>query len=213
MNKKIIIIAVLIAVIALTAVFISPKEAGKETTAPEGQPITVNIEDETTKKEKEISYNKKVTVTLPAEFIGEEYKDNLDAFAEANGYDWVKITKDGSVKVKMRALSYSLILSNVGMDTIQSIAYTMDSGEFPYFTDLVKYNDDFSNIIVAVNKEEYEKAENRSSLLSQIALAGLYYQSYNTESENKCEITVCEEGTNLLIETRTFTVDELENIQ
>lgn len=213
MKKKIIIAIIVLAVIAAAAAFIHPGKAEEETTTvPDGQPVTVNIEPETTEKEKEVSYNKKVTVTLPAEFVDEEYKDDLDAFAKANGYVSARYTDDGNVKIRMRAVSYSLILSNIGMDTIKSIAYSLDSGDYPYFKDLLKYNGDFSEIIIAVDKKEYEKAEDREDLLSQIALAGLYYQTYDTESENKCEITVCEEGTNILIETREFTIEDLENI-
>lgn len=214
MKKKIIIAVIVIAVLAAAVTFIHSGKAEEETTtAPDGQPVTVNIEPETTKKEKEVSYNKKVTVTLPGDFVDAEYKDDLDAFVKANGFVSAKYTSDGNVKIKMRALSYSLILSNIGMDTIKGIAYALDSGDFPYFIDLLKYNDDFSEVIIAVDKEEYEKATDKDNFLSQIALACLYYQTYDTESENKCEITVCEEKTNILIETREFTTDDLENVK
>lgn len=214
MKKKIIAAVIVIAVIAVAVALIhSGKTEEETTTVPDGQPVTVNIEPETTKKEKEVSYNRKVTVTLPAEFIDKEYKDDLDAFAEANGYVWAKYTDDGNVKIKMRALSYSLILSNIGMDTIKSISYLLDSDDYLYFTDLLKYNDDFSRIVIAVDKEGYEKNEDKETFLAQIALACLYYQTYDNESENKCEITVCEEKTNILIETRDFTMEDFENIK
>ena len=213
MKKKIIIAVIIIAIIAAAATFIRPGKAEEETTTiPDGQPVTVNLEPETTEKEKEASYNKKVTVTLPADFVDAKYKDNLDAFAEANGYISAKYTDDGSVKIKMRALSYSLILSNIGMDTIQSIAYLLDSEDYPYFKDLLKYNDDFSKVIIAVDAKEYEKLEDKETFLGQIALACLFYQSYDEDSEGKCEITVCEEKTNILIETKEFTLKDLENI-
>lgn len=214
MKKKIIIAVIVIAVIAVAAAFINTGKDEKETTsAPAGQPVTVNIEPETTKKIKEASPDKKVTVTFPADFVDAEYKDNLDAFVKANGFISAEYTKDGNVKIKMRALSYSLILSNIGMDTIKSIAYLLDSEDYPYFTDLLKYNEDFSEVVIAVNKEEYGKLADKETFLAQIALVCLFYQSYNEDSEGKCEITVCEEKTNILIETREFTLKDLENIK
>ena len=212
MKKKIIAAVIIIAVIAVALTFIRPgKSEGEETTTiPAGQPVTVNLEPETTEKEKEASYNKKITVTLPADIVDSEYKDNLDAFVKANGYVSAKYTSDGNVKIKMRELSYSLLLSNIGMDTISGIADLLDSGDYPYFTELLKYNGDFSDIVIGVKKKKYNKAEDKEALLMQIAIAGLYYQSYSEGSEGKCKITVCEEGTNIVIETKELTLNDIQ---
>lgn len=212
MKKKILIAAVAVAVLTAIVAFILtglPSEKAQETTAVEGQPITVNIEPETTKKERTTSYNKKVTVTLPADVIDEKYGGDLDAFADAEGYYSAKLTKDGQVKIRMRAFSYDLLLANMGLDAIESIGYALDSGNYPFFRDIVKYNYSFDYIVIAVDKVEYEKAENRDSLFTDIAYSCFYYQSYDVDSKGQCEIVVCEEGTNILIESRVVTADDL----
>ncbi len=214
MKKKIIAVAAVIAVLAVAMAFIISKKPSEEPPqSTDGQPVTVNIEPDTTKKEKAVSYNKKVTVTLPGEFIEEKYKANPEAFAEANGYDSVKFTSDGNVKVKMRAVSYSLLLSNIGMETIQIISYLLDSDDYPYFVDLLKYNNDFSELVISVKTKKYNKAENKDDFFNLLALACLHYQDYDVESKGRCKITVCENKTNILVETREFTVKDLENMK
>lgn len=208
--KKIIIPIVIAVLVIVCAVMLinSDKEEAPEVT--DGQPLTVNLEPETTKEPLFTpSVNKKVTVTLPIEFVDKKYGDDLEAFAEANGYYSIKKVGDAHVKIKMRALAYDLILSNIGMETISGIGTALDSGEYPFFTDILKYNDDFSYVAVSVNKEEYEKAEDKDIFFSHIAVYCLYYQDYCNESEGKCEIVVCEEDTNIIIETREITLEDL----
>lgn len=208
--KKPLVIVVAVVLVAVAVLAVISMRDDETPEAVDGQPVTVNIEPETTKEPLFTpSVNKKVTVTLPIEFVDEEYRDNLEGFAEAKGYYSIRKKGDTHVKIKMRALSYDLLLTNIGMETVKGIGYALDSGEYPFFLDLAKYNDDFSYVVVAVDKEEYEKAENKDAFFGNIGIYCLYYQSYDNDSEGKCEIVVCEEGTNILIETRELTQEDL----
>ncbi len=213
MNRKL-IISVAVLIIAVTAVcliaFSGKNEPG--TPAPsEGQPVTVNLEPETTEEPFfKPSYDKKITVTLPVDVVDEKYGDDLEAFAEAKGYFSIEKKGEDRVKIKMREYSYRLLLTTVGMDTVSSIGYIMDSGDYPYIDDLAKYNDDFTDIIFTVDKKDYEKAENRDEFFDGVAYCCLYYQQYTEKNKGVCKITVCEKDSNVLIETREITEEELK---
>ncbi len=216
MNKKLIaLIAVAVTVIIIIAVCLV-SFTGKdepETTAPaEGQPITVNLEPETTKEPFiKPSYDTKITVTLPIEVVDKEFGGDLEAFAEAKGYFSIQKKGDSHVKIKMREYSYRLLLTSVGMETVNGISYVMDSGDYPFINKLAKYNSDFSDVIFTVDKEEYEKSENKDEFFSIVAFYCLYYQEYTEDNKNTCKITVCEKDSNVLIETRELNRGDIEN--
>ncbi len=219
MNKKIIaIIAVIIIAVAAVCLITSGGKNEQETTAPsatssaatDSQPITVNIESEPQEPLTSGSYDKKITVTLPIDVVDEEYGDDLDAFAEANGYFSIKKVGKDEVKIKMREYSYRLLLTSVGIETIGGIGYTIDSGDYSFVNKIAKYNSDFSDVIFTVDKEKYESAENKDEFFNSVAFCCLHYQKYNKDSEGVCIITLCEKGTNILVETRKITESELQ---
>ncbi len=212
-NKKLLaLIAVIVIIVTAVCLITFTGKDEPETTAPaEGQPVTVNLEPETTKKPLiKPDYDTRITVTLPIEVVDKEYGDNLEAFAEAKGYDSIQKKGDDKVKIRMREYSYRLLLTSVGMETVSGIGYAMDSGDYPFITDLAKYNDDFSEVIFAVDKEKYAEAENKDEFFSVMAVYCLYYQEFNEDSDGRCRITVCEDGTNILIETREISEGDLK---
>ena len=212
MNKKFIAVIALIitAVIAVCLITSGDKEE-QETTAPssEGQPVTVNIDREP-QQPSSGSYDKKVTVTLPIDVVDEEYGDDLDAFAEANGYFSVKKKGDGMVKIRMREYSYRLLLTSAGLETVSGIGYTIDSGDYPFISKFARYNSDFSDVVFTVDKKKYEKAENKDEFFNSVAFCCLHYQKYCEDNKGMCKITICEKDTNLLIETREITEAKLQ---
>ncbi len=214
MNKKLvaIITVIIIAVIAIALATRSSRNE-QETSAPaaEGQPITVNLEPEAyTEPSKTSAYDKKITVTLPIDIVDKEYGDDLDAFAEANGYFYAKKKGDDMVKIKMREYSYKLLLTSVGIETVSGIGYAMDSGDYHFVDKLAKYNSDFSEIVFTVDKEKYEAAENKDEFFTIAAFYCHYYQKFCEDNKASCNITVCEKGSNLLIETREIKAEDLK---
>lgn len=213
MNKKLIaVIALAVIIIAVICLIASNGRDDAETTAPaDGQPVTVNLEPETTKKPVfSPSYDKKITVTLPIDVVGEEYGDDLEAFAEAKGYFSIQKKGDSHVEIEMREYSYKLLLTSIGAQTVSTIGYTMDSGDYPFVEEFAKYNGDFSDVIFTVDKVEYEKAENKDEFFNSVAYCCIYYQHYNEDSEGKCKITLCEKDSGILIESREFTADNIK---
>lgn len=212
MNKKLIaLIAVIVIAVTAVCLIVFTGKDEPSTTPVEGQPVTVNLEPETTKKSHgKPDYETRITVTLPIECVEAEYRNNLEAYAEAKGYDYVEKKGDDKVKIKMREYSYRLLLTSVGMETVSGIGYAMDSGDYPFVVDLAKYNGDFSDIIFTVDKEKYAEAENKDDFFLTVAFYSLYYQNFDTESKGKCKITVCEDGTNILIESRELSGEDLK---
>ncbi len=217
MNKKLVSIIAIIAAVIIAVCLISlngKDNNGNETTVPsDGQPVTIDLNElESTTKKPLVkpSYETKITVTLPIEIIPAEHRDNLKAYAEAQGYFSIKKVSDTHVKIKMREYSYRLILTSIGMETVGGIGYLIDSGEYPFALKLAKYNEDFSDVVFTVDKEKYEKAENKDLFFEVVAVYCLYYQEYNNESAGKCKITLCERGTNLVLEARTLTEGDIK---
>ncbi len=213
MNKKLIalIAVIIIAVIAVCLVSSGSKNES-ETTAPpteEAQPVTVNIDRETQQPTATAAYDKKITVTLPMDVVDKEYGGDLDAYAKANGYFSAKKAGDGMVKIRMREYSYRLLLTSAGMETVRGIGYAIDSGDYTFVDRLAKYNSDFSEVIFTVDKEKYESAENKDEFFTIVAFYCHYYQKFCEDNKALCKITVCEKGTNLLIETREITEADL----
>ncbi|MBQ7118087.1 MAG: hypothetical protein IJN88_07740 [Clostridia bacterium] len=213
MNKKLfaVIAVIVIAVTAVCLIVFTGKDEAETTVPADGQPVTVDFDSFTTEKSKEnLSYDTEITVTLPIDFIDEEYRDNLDAFAEAKGYFSIKKKGDDKVKIRMREYSYRLLLTSIGIETVGSIGYAMDSGDYSFVDKFAEYNSDFSDVVFTVNKTKYEEAENKDEFFSTVAFCCLYYQDYSKDSKGKCKITLCEKGTNKVIETRELDRKDLK---
>ncbi len=212
MNKKLIAIIAVIVIIVTAVCLVTLKGKDEpEVTTTDGQPITVNLEPETTEKPLfSPSFEKTTVVVLPIEFVDAEYRDDLEAFAEAKGYYSIQKKGDTHVKIRMREYSYRLLLTSIGMETVSGIGYSIDSGDYPFVKDFAKYNSNFSDIIFTVDKEKYAEADNKDEFFNLMAVYCLYYQDYDNESEGKCKITLCEEGTNVLVETREISKGDIK---
>ena len=174
--------------------------------------VTVNLEKATTRAPLfDPDFDKSITVTLPVSCVDEEYRDNLEAFAEKNGYYSISKKGDDKVKIEMREYSYKLLMTNIGMETVGGIGSAIDSGDYPFILSLEKYTDDFSEIYISVDKAKYEKAGKDAvdKLFSDIGLCGLHYLEYCQDSDGVCSVILFEEGTNLLVEQRDLTIDDI----
>ncbi len=214
MKKKtllIIVCVVLAAVIA--AALLTTKDRAPEGTVevPEiGQPVVITVtpqEETTTKKSGKKSLEDKIEVVLPADVVESKYNGNLEAFAKAKGYDSVVPEGEDKVRIVMKEFSYDLLLTQKGMITVTGISETIESKKFPYVKDILSYNEDFSQIVLSVKSKSFKKADNSEALFELAAGYALYYQLYLKDSSMECEILIVEEGTNILLATKTLTPD------
>ena len=208
--KKIIIIA-LSALILLSFACCGKKDEGPVFAYrdEEGNIVTGTADEidkvSTTKKEKVKDRDAIVEIQFPIALIDSQYHDNLDKYAEEYGYKEVKLDKKTqNVKIKMTAMSYDLLLVRIGTKVMSSIGSTIESEEFPYMLGLGEYNEDFSRIEILVDKEKYQQDGQSSLLPYAISEYCMYYQLYTTREECACEVTVKDQKTNKVIETKQY---------
>ncbi len=136
--------------------------------------------------------NKTVKVKVPASFIKGQSGGDIEKYAEKYDYKIVE-DKDGNVTLKMDGMSYSLLLSNIGMDTMLALGDIVDSGDYPYIVKLGDYSRDFSYILMLADTKKYKGKPSYEELAELIGLCGLYYQYYTIEEHNSCEVVIASE--------------------
>lgn len=165
-----------------------------ETTRPKEEPSTIETE-------------KTMKINLPWSFIVNEAGGDVEAYADKYGYK-IKQEKDGSATMSMDGITYSLLLSKVGMTTIMALGDIVDSGDYPYTVRLADYSEDFDYILMQVNTEIYKKNKGTCSyedLAYLIGQIGLYYQMFTVEEDNKCEVILASEKTGKVVYSNTYT--------
>lgn len=184
--------------------FAACKKSGTETTT---NPDRWVIPEQTTEKRKDPS--EEVSINIPLSLIESEYHNDLDTYAQKYGYNSAVLEKDGTVTIKMRALSHSLLLARMGTTVMKEIGAIIDSGDFPYAVELGTYNDDFSYITMFVKGKQFKKAD--SSLLPyMIAECGMYYQLYTESTDYKCEVILADHETKEIVFQKTYTAKDIE---
>ncbi len=205
--KKIITVALII--FTVICCFTACKKAEPDDSDTTTSDIKV-VDFNTTRTPEEsttIKPNKNVRINIPAAFIESKAGGDLEKYAATYGY---KITKenDGSLTMKMDGITYSLMLSNVGMEVMMSLGEIVDSGNCPYAVRLQDYNEDFSYILMQVDTKKYKKYKDDmpyEDLAYVIGQLGLYYQFYTIEEENKCEVILASSETGKVVYREIYT--------
>ncbi len=209
--KKIILIAViLIAAVAIGLVVLNKEDKNDDTPMyayrdENGKIVTGTASQSTTKFKSDGDMDKIVEIEIPRLIVEEQYRDNLDKYAEVYGYEKVEHNKKkDTVKIRMTAFNYDMLLIRMGMTAINSIGSTFESEEFPYMINIGKYNEDFSEIEIFVDRQGYE-ADAQSSLLPYtIGEICMYYQLYTTRDNYECKVLVKDNDTNTLIHEKQY---------
>lgn len=113
-----------------------------------------------------------VTLTIPAEFVGEATQEELDAQAAPYGY---KITKndDGSATYVMTKEQHRELLSKMADDIRSSLSEYVGSEDYPNVTE-VTANDNFTSYTITTKSTEPDS--NESFLpMSLYMLSGMYH--------------------------------------
>ncbi len=152
-----------------------------------------------------------VKINIPVALIDEKYQDDIDAFCSEYGFEKGKSNSDGTVTVKKDALSYNLLLTRIGMQTIQKIYAVAEDGDFPYVKGIQSYDDkDFAAVSVLVNREKYSSAKDPALMRLSIVKSCLIYQAFAGIEEPKFTLTVVDNKTKETIEEKTYTSADIQ---
>ena len=164
------------------------------------------IDFSTTRQKEETTLpkaDKTIRVSIPAALVGGKANGDIKKYAATHGYEIIKET-DGSVTLKMDGMTYSFMLTSVGMDTMMALGDIVDSGDYPYVVRLKDYSSDFSYILMLADKEKYDGSPSYSELSELIGLCGLYYQYFTTETNKKCEVVIADEKSGEVLYSETY---------
>ena len=148
--------------------------------------------------------NKTVKLKVPSSLIKGQAGGDIEKYAEKYDYKIVE-DKDGNVTLKMDGMSYSLLLSNIGMDTMLALGDIVDSGDYPYVVKLGDYSRDFSYILMLVNTKKHKGKPSYEELAELVGLCGLYYQYYTIEENNSCEVVIASEKDGKVLYREVYT--------
>lgn len=142
-----------------------------------------------------------VDINVPASMFDEENPatDELTQEQIDYGFKSAKLNEDGSVTYTMSKSAFNNYKKDVKVQTENSLN-TLNS-EYPCI-DSVEFNDDFSEIKINVNKDEYEDGMNFFC----ITVAGFsanFYQAYTNETVVS-NISVIDKDTGEVIDSATY---------
>ncbi len=150
--------------------------------------------------------NAQVQFSMPLHYLEDKYRNDLDLFCRENNY--IACTVDEQAQtftVTMNALNHDLMLISVGMQSIKNIANVIESETYPFLKEIVRYDDIFSEITVAVDKEGYNAAStDKDSFMAFIAGCGIYYQLYTTANNYSCKVIVQDKASGEVLDAKLF---------
>ena len=202
-------IAIILIIITVFCCFTACQKNADTETDTETDDIKV-IDFNTTREPEEsttIKNNKTMKINVPASFIEGKANGDLRSYAATYGYE-ITEEKDGSLTMKMDGITYSLMLSNIGMEVMMSLGEIVDSGDYPYVVKLQDYNEDFSYILMQIDTDKYKKHKDKipcEDLAFLIGRFGLYYQCFTIEKDNKCEVVLASSKTGEIIHREIYT--------
>lgn len=122
-----------------------------------------------------------VTVTVPAEFVGETTQEELDASAEESGYK-VTLNDDGSATYVMTKKQHKQLMEKCADSINSSISEMVGSEDYPNITD-VTANSDFTSYTITTTNSEPDFSET-VAVMSLYMMSGMYYAFNGTSIDN-----------------------------
>lgn len=212
--KKVLILAICVLVI-LVGVIVADK-LNKEDSVEENPTVITSVstyidggvEKTTVVEIPTKDPNALVNFTMPLSYLPDGAGDDLQKFCKENNYESCVINEaEQTFTVTMKALTHDFMLTNVGLKVIKNIAKAFDVKAYSYVKDIDSYNDNFSEITMLVDGEEYVKAKNRETLLAHVGSSGIYYQLYTTENTYSCRVIIKDEASGEIIDAKSFEQD------
>ncbi|MCM1544464.1 MAG: hypothetical protein NC110_04110 [Ruminococcus sp.] len=158
-----------------------------------------------TTEEDKVAKNRTVKFELPIGMIDKKYRNDLDAYCEANGFISAKLNKrTQTVTIKMKSFSHELLLGNIGMTVLKSINEIASSKKYPSVKQIKKINtDDFSEVTILVDSRQYKKDGDSAPYV--IGQSCLLYQLYAGVKNYSCTVNVVDQKTNQVIDQKVYT--------
>ena len=200
-------IALALIIFSIICIFTACKKDDDSSEIPEDIKVIDFDTTRPTEKPTEVKPNKTYKIKVPSYLVESEAGGDVQKYGATFGYD-IEEEKDGTMTMKMDGMTYSLLLSTIGMKVMMALGEIVDSGDYPYVVNLGDYNEDFSYILMLVNADKYKKAEKQppyDELAFVIGQLGLYYQSFTADEENKCEVVIAGSKSGKVLYKEVFT--------
>ena len=126
-----------------------------------------------------------VSMTVPADFVGENTQEELDASAAERGFKSATLNGDGSVTYVMTKKQHDDFLKTLAQELDSSFDAMIGSADFPDITS-IEHNADFTSFTVTTNNSELSMNESFSTLTFYIA--GGMYTSFEGETTDNVHV-------------------------
>ena len=148
-----------------------------------------------------------VRFTMPVSHLPEEARKDLKKYCAEKNYENCVINEDNTFTVTMKAMTHDFMLTKIGMQVITNVAKVLDMKAYSYVKDIDSYNDNFSEITLLVDGENYIAAGNRENLLVHVGSCGIYYQLYTVENTYTCRVIIKDASSGEIIDAKSFEQD------
>lgn len=151
----------------------------------------------------------RVKISISASSLSKEDLDNLDEYAEKNGYISAKYNRrDGTVTVVLDDFDHQKMMYQLGKSVISNV-YGMMNSDSPYYdciTDIER-NENFTEMRIDVNREVYESDKSYSSMITLTGNSCAVYLSYTDlpKEEQNCTVIIRDAVTKEVIAKEIFT--------
>lgn len=155
--------------------------------------------------------NKLVRITMPLSYYDAKNECDTEGFFDKSSYESCKVNKkDKTFTITIKSLPHDFMLTNVGLQVIKTLASFIGSEDYPYVKGLGKYNSNFSEIEIIVNKNGFNSSGSKDSLVSFVASCGIFYQLYTTENDYECTVIIKSEESDKVLKKETVRMDNNE---
>ena len=113
-----------------------------------------------------------VTITIPADFIGDATQEELTEQAEENGFQSITLNEDGSATYVMTKSQHKKLMEETATSLNTQLKELVGSEDYPNFTD-IKANSDFTKFTVTTTSTQLDFTESFSTMIFYM-YGGLY---------------------------------------
>lgn len=122
-----------------------------------------------------------ITLTIPADFIGDSTQEDLNNAAKEYGYKAV-LNADGSATYTMTKSQHKKMIDDLSEELKTSLDEMVGSEDYPNFTN-IEVNSDFTKFTITTKSEELDFNES-FSVIGFYMYSGMYHVFNGTEAED-----------------------------